>query len=120
MMRLGLERCVDRDEVGFGQELVQGDVVETELLLFILGNPARTPVEDPHREPACSPCHRAADASATAHEPNRLAPCERSLEVSRLRSRKYAGTQRAIAFDDPTGNGEQESEMQVGGRLGHE
>src|SRR5260370_36535796 len=104
MMRLGLARGVDRDEVGFDKQLVQHDVVETELPLFTLGNPTRTPVEDSHREAASAPRHRAADSSSTADEPNRLAPDERSFEAHRLRSRKHAGAQQAIAFDDPAGD----------------
>ena len=41
MMRLGLERRVHRDEIGFGEQLVERDVAQPQLALFALRDAPR-------------------------------------------------------------------------------
>ena len=118
--RLGLERRVHRDEIRFGEEVVEREVAQPQLAFLALRDAPRPPIEELHREGPRAPRDRAPDAPAAADEAEGLARDPRALEAHRLSSREGPRAQRAIALDDAPRHGEQQPEMKVGGRLRHD
>ena len=113
--RLGLERRMQRHEIGFSEQLIERHVGQPRLTLLGFRLAARLPIEDPHGEAARPPRHCLADAATAADQAERLAVNPRTAEVIRLgageaplRSRSPSTMRRATAS---------RPEIEVGGRL---
>ena len=110
------ERAAKRDEIRTPEQIVEGGEGRPDLALVHLGEPRSLGVEHRHVEAAGAPRDRPADAPE-ADDPDGLAVHARAGEVHRLRTGEGALAQRRIRLDHAPRRGEQEREVQIGGRL---
>src|SRR5207244_5788446 len=91
MARFFVERGMERNEVGLGEQFVEPHILEPCLLLLALRLTARRAIEDTHGETVRAARNRAADAAAAPHQPEHLAEHPGAREIVRLPARKAAG-----------------------------
>ena len=114
----GVERRMQRHEIGFRQQPLERHMFHAELLLgFRLA--ARGPIKKLHAEAARAPRGGLADA-AGADQADGLAVHEAAGEMVRLRAGKFSGAHQFFAFDHAARHRQHQAEMHVGGRLRHD
>ena len=116
---LGIERLMQRDEIGFRQQLGRAARYSIAIRCSASGLRRGRPIDDPHAEAARTPRRRLADA-AGRDQADGLAVNEAAGEMVRLRAGKAAGAHRAVALDHPPRHRDHQADMQVGDRLRHD
>ena len=118
MAGLRVERRVQRDEIGFLQQLVERHEGEPRFALLALRLAARRPVEHAHAEAVGAARHRLADQPAAADQPDGLAPHERAEQMARLPAGEFSRAHQPVALHHAPRHRDHQPEIEVGGRLG--
>ena len=115
----GVERRMQRDEIGFAQQLVERHEGQAGLALFAFRLAARRPIKHAHGEALARARATALPISPPPPiRPDRLAVHDGAEQMARLPAGEFSGAHQPVAFHHAARDREHQPERQVGGRLG--
>ena len=118
MPRLFIQRRMDRDEIGFGQQRVEWRIGESSGMFLLRRFAPRRIVENAHAKTVRAAGHRLSDQAAATDKSERLVPHERAEQMTRLGAGKLPCPHHAVPFNHAPGHGKRQCKRQVCCRLG--